>query len=79
MSEADLDKIHFVDPETAREREKKEREEQGRPSIDRLPPVDPLTGKRTEVLPPRPKGSSYPGTSHPRPMPMAGVPRGDRD
>ena len=40
---------------------------------DALAPIDPLTGRPAELLPGRPKGSSYPGKNPPRPMPMGGA------
>lgn len=73
----DLDRIPIVDPELEAQRrtrsEAKIREETNSPSIDVLPPVDPHTGGRTELLPGRPKASSYPGNNPPRPMPMGGA------
>jgi hypothetical protein len=76
-SQKDLDKIATVDPELEAERrarrEAEEQAQQNNPTIDELPPVDPLTGKRAELLPGRPKASSYPGKNPPRPMPMGGA------
>ena len=73
----DLDRIPIVDPELEKERRaRQEAERQSRlnnPTIDKLSPVDPLTGKPAEILPGRPKGSGYPGSSQPRPMPMGGA------
>lgn len=65
------DSIPLVDPELESQRKeaaKKAKEfELSHPPIDDLPPIDPLTGERVDLLPNRPRKSAYPGKNPPRP------------
>ena len=73
----DIDKTYVEDPELEAERKaKEERERQAQlnsPSIDTLHPIDPHTGRRTDLLPGRPENSSCPGENPPKPMPLGGA------
>ncbi len=73
----DIDKIYVVDRELEAERKAKEEAERqaqlNNPPIDTLRPVDPHTGRRTDLLPGRPEKSSYPGNKPPRPVSMGGA------
>lgn len=72
----DIDKIYVVDPELEVERRAKEEAERqaqlNRPSIDKLPPADPDTGKPVEGL--RRPSPTYPTSNPPREVvPMGGA------